>query len=239
MQRTVLTSPGTAHPEQFFVTWCNGEALDVGIIWEKESFKRYRIFLQSQEIISGEKEATVYGLLFIELHKYISKKLGQDSWNSLLQQSGLGPRIYLASQEYPDEEMVSLISSTSEIIGLPHPAILEDFGEFFGLEVIRIYGSFINPEWKALDLIERAGELVDAAIRSRSPETRKPDFKCSRTSADEVIITYDSPRKWCGLTKGFVKGIAEHFNEEVLITETSCMLKGAPVCTISVKLLKS
>ena len=60
----------------------------------------------------------------------------------------------------------------------------------------------------------------------------------SRVSPDEVVITYSSERKLCAVAKGIVKGIGAHYQERISIRESECMLTGASVCTISVKLAR-
>jgi hypothetical protein len=39
------------------------------------------------------------------------------------------------------------------------------------------------------------------------------------------------------LLRGTVRGIATHYGEQVQITETTCMLKGAEQCTIDVRMV--
>jgi predicted hydrocarbon binding protein len=41
----------------------------------------------------------------------------------------------------------------------------------------------------------------------------------------------------CAIAKGIATGLAAHYGETVRITETSCMHKGDPECTISVRLI--
>ncbi|MGC8885496.1 MAG: heme NO-binding domain-containing protein [Candidatus Nanoarchaeia archaeon] len=141
-------------------------------------------------------------------------------------------------QAYTDQEAVALVSTASKMTGTPIPVILEDFGEFIVPTLFKIYHSLIKPEWKTLDLIENAEETIHRTVRIKNPSAEPPKLKSSRPSADEVIITYTSPRKMCGVAKGIAKGIANYYNEQIQITETKCMLKGSSSCQISIKLVK-
>jgi len=179
----------------------------------------------------------MYGLFMVELYKYANSRLGADSWNALLKESGIGQRIYITSAEYPDQEMIDLVSAISKMTKDPVAVVLEDFGEFIAQNLIGIYGSLVDPRWKTLDLLENTGGLIHARIHSMNPETKPPDLKCERVAPDEVIVTYNSARGMCGMVKGLVKGFAKHYNERVSVTETRCMLKGHVNCEISVKLL--
>ncbi len=180
----------------------------------------------------------MHGIIFMGLKKYVDTKLGGDTWKNLLKESGIGSKTYVPIQVYPDQEAIVLVSTASKMTGEPVPAILENFGEFIVPDLVDLYGHLIKSEWKTLDLIENTGELIHRVIRMKNPGANPPELECSRPSPDEVVITYKSPRKMCALAKGLAKGIAEHYDENILITEASCMLKGSPDCKISVKLVK-
>lgn len=180
----------------------------------------------------------MYGMFFVELFRFAKVKFGEDAWDNALKESGLGPRVYTASGEYPDEEIFVLLSAFSKIKGVPVSTVLEDFGEFWAEGLLKVYGPFVNPDWKLLDLIENTESLIEKSVRSRRDKEEAPGMKVSRKGSDEIIISYFDPRKMCGLVKGLAKGFAKHYDEKVQVTETSCMLKGDPVCEISVKLAK-
>src|SRR5207244_2056324 len=64
---------------------------------------------------------------------------------------------------------------------------------------------------------------------------RPPLLRCARPTAEEVVITYTSPRRLCALARGIIRGVARHYGEPVTITETTCMHRGAEACTISIR----
>ncbi len=180
----------------------------------------------------------MHGIILLELKKYVDTKFGGDTWNSLLQGSGIGFKAYLAIQEYPDQEVVLLVSTASKMTGQSVPDILEDYGEFIVPDLAKMYEALIDPQWNVLDFIENTEEFIHETVRLRNPGAYPPEIKCSRPSPDEVIIIYNSPRKMCAVAKGIVKGVAHHYKERIRIAETNCMLKGDPSCKISVTLAK-
>lgn len=177
----------------------------------------------------------MHGVIFAELKKYVDAKLGGDRWNALLRESGFPGKIYLPSQHYSDEEAVALVTAASRLTGTSAARILEDFGEFIVPDLVAMYRTLIRSDWKTLDLIEHTEETIHRVVRIQQPGARPPELKCVRTSPDEVVVTYASPRKMCGVAKGIARGVAKHFKETVTISETSCMLKGGDHCRISVK----
>ena len=72
----------------------------------------------------------VHGIIFAEFKNYISAKLGDDRWNNLLRESGVGQKIYMPIQEYPNHELLDIVSASSNLLRKPITAVLEDFGEF-------------------------------------------------------------------------------------------------------------
>jgi predicted hydrocarbon binding protein len=176
----------------------------------------------------------MHGVIFAEMKKYVETRIGGDTWNDLLIRSGLGERTYTASQPYPDEEAIALVSTASRITGMPVPAILEDFGEFIVPDLAKTYKVMIRPSWKTLDLIENTESIIHRVVRVAYRGATPPILQSNRISPDEVVVVYQSPRKMCALARGIVKGIAKLYDEHVTITETTCMLKGDPSCRIVV-----
>lgn len=177
----------------------------------------------------------MHGIIFLELKKYVETKLGAEAWSQLLKEAGLEYRFYLATETYADQEALALVSTATRITGNPAAAILEDFGHFIVPDLLKVYGALIKPQWKTLDLLENTESMIHTAVRIGSPGATPPALACSRPSPDEVVVTYQSPRKMCALAKGIVTGVAEHYNERVLLNETSCMLNGDACCEISVR----
>ena len=180
----------------------------------------------------------MHGIIFAEFKKYVGTKLGENRWDSLLKESGIGQRLYLQIQEYPDQELAALVSTAAKSMGKPVPAVLEDFGEFIIPALVSMYKSLIKPEWKTLDFIENTEETIHKVVRIRNPGAKPAKLKCTRLGPNELIIHYGSPRKMCAVAKGMTRGVAKHYHEKVDITETTCMLNGNPACNISVKLVK-
>ncbi len=178
----------------------------------------------------------MHGTIFLQLKKYVCEKFGDEKWDVLLEKSNLEKKIYLPVKEYPDEDALSIVSTASKITGLATRAILEDFGEFIVPGLLEMYGSLVQPEWNALDLIERTEETIHKVVIRKNPGAKPPHIKSNRISPKEIAITYDSPRKMCALAKGIINGIAKHYETEVEIIETSCMLRGSPSCNISITL---
>lgn len=177
------------------------------------------------------------GFLFFEFRQYVQKKLGLNIWDEILKKAGVGPKMYISLLGYPDEEFNAIIFAAAEIIGKSVPYVLEDFGMYVIPGYIRIASHKIDPKWNALDLLENVPIVFRHVLVSAFTGSLPPLMKFVRSKPDEVTIYYTSPRKLCILGRGIIKGFAKYCNNEVKITELSCMLKGDPQCQIVVKLL--
>lgn len=175
-------------------------------------------------------------MIFFELQNYVGARLGPTAWLTLLADAGLAGKNYLPFNEYPDEDIVALTGTAARVTKQDVGDILEDFGEFIAPALIQRYGALLRPEWKTLDVLENAEQTIHTSVRLWNPEASPPNLRCRRTSPTEALISYDSPRRLCRLAKGLGKGIAKHFDEEVSVHETSCMLNGAPSCELTFKL---
>jgi predicted hydrocarbon binding protein len=176
----------------------------------------------------------MHGIIFSEIKKYATAKLGPEAWNKLLEESGIGFKVYMVTNEYPDSEAVALVAAASRSTGIPVAGVLEDFGAFIVPDLLMTYGASVRPEWKTLDVLENTENVMHAAVRVRNHNAQPPRLVCERVGPHEVVINYSSQRKMCALAKGIVKGIAGHFKEAVSISEPQCMLKGDPTCKLVV-----
>jgi predicted hydrocarbon binding protein len=177
----------------------------------------------------------MHGIVFGELKQYVTTRLGDSAWGELLAATAAGPKLYLAVQEYPDEELGAILAAASKKTSQPIAALLEDFGEFIGGDLVRMYRAYVKPEWKSLDVIEHTEERIHKMVRLQHNGARPPYLTTTRVSEDEIVVHYASARRLCALAKGIARGIARHYGETLSVTDRTCMLRGAATCEIVVR----
>lgn len=178
----------------------------------------------------------VHGTIFAELKKFVDAKFGADTWKKLLEDAGLGPKIYLPVQAYPDDDVAKIVGAASAKTGLAPAAILQDFGHFIAPDLVGMYRSLMKPEWTTLDVIENAESTAHRIVRRDYVAAAPPYLHAVRTAPEQVTVTYNSARKLCDVAKGIVRGLAEHYRERVRINETRCMHRGASECVLVIDL---
>ena len=174
----------------------------------------------------------MHGIVFTELERYAETKHGPGTWRALKDKAGLNGKEYEPFEHYPDQEVAGLVQAASSALGLPASAVLEDFGEFVAPGLLAMYSNLILPKWRTIDIIHETEGTIHAIVRQRDGQARPPKLNTRRVSPDEVVLTYDSPRKMCALAKGIGRGLAKHFGEVIAIDESQCMHKGAASCVI-------
>lgn len=180
----------------------------------------------------------MHGIIFAELQKYAEARYGPGTWSSLLQEAGLGTKLYTPFQSYPDEEIAAIVAAASRKTTKTASTILEDFGDFIAPDLIGLYKALVKPEWRTLELLENAEGTIHRVVRASGSGARPPEIKCTRVRENEIVVSYVSQRRLCAVAKGIIRGVAKFYGERISLIDTSCMLRGGAQCTINVRLLR-
>ena len=175
----------------------------------------------------------MHGIILSELKRFVLARHGEEAWETLLRMAERRSVVYLANEVYPDEDVTAIVTAAAKLTGHPETAVQEEFGAFIAPHLLEIYGAIMRPQWRTLDVIEMTEQHVHRVVRMKNPGAEPPELKCRRVSEDEVVLTYGSKRRMCFVAKGIGRGLAIHFGEKIDITESACMLTGAPACVIS------
>lgn len=175
----------------------------------------------------------MHGLIHLELKRFVEERFGAKAWGELTHRAGLASEIYTPLRSYPDEQMLALVGEAVTMTGFSASSLLEEFGEALVPTYLSIYGNLVKPEWRTLEVIEHTEETIHRVVRMRHPGAEPPRLHAQRTKPNEVVLTYDSPRKLCAVARGIVKGVAKQFAEVVTIDETQCMHNGDRACIMT------
>lgn len=179
---------------------------------------------------------TMHGKIFSEFQKFVETAPGgADTWLGLLRDSGISRDSYDSAGDYPDDEAIVLIATAARKAGIDLRVLLEDFGTFIAPALMGMNVVQLDPRWKTLDLIEHTENVIHTVVREQDPRARPPYLRTIRTSENEVIIVYTSPRRMCALAKGIASGIAQHYHERIIVEDRKCMHQGDPTCVLSVR----
>ena len=176
----------------------------------------------------------MHGFFLTEFKKYIKATRGDEAWEAVRARAGLQSRAYVPIQQYPDKEAAALVAAASAIDGAEATRILESYGRFIVADLLSLYRGLLRPEWRSLQLIEHAQEVIDRVKRLNGLAVGLPEISVERANPDRLLVRYESPRKLCNVGKGMLRGIGDYFDEELKVTEDACMLEGHAFCRVGV-----
>lgn len=173
----------------------------------------------------------MYGVIFDLLRSYVIERHGgRATWDALLDEAGIGYKVYFPVAQYPDEEIVKLATTASQMLKVPLTAVLEDFGKFVGPSLVTYYEMFVKPEWRTFEVLENASAKIHDAIHRYNPKRNPPELRATRIDDQHLKLTYQSDRKLCFVAKGIILGLAQKYGERIEVRETQCMHHGAQRC---------
>jgi Haem-NO-binding len=173
----------------------------------------------------------MYGVIFDFLRSYVMEHHGgRPTWDKLLEEAGIGYKVYFPVTQYPDEEIVKLATTAANMLELPLTDVLEDFGKFVGPSLVTYYEMFVKPEWRTFDVLENASSKIHDAIHRHNPKRNPPRLISKRVDESRMLLSYYSERRLCFVAKGIVHGLAAKYGEKVEVLETQCMHHGAERC---------
>jgi predicted hydrocarbon binding protein len=177
----------------------------------------------------------MHGLVFAQLKRFVVDRDGPERWNEVAAKAGVGSRVYLPDDTYPDEEIMKLVGAAATAASADVQDVLEEFGAYLAPVLLKMYSAQVHPSWKTLDLLLHTEETIHRVVRLRDPKADPPRLKARREGPSKVVVEYSSARRLCSLARGIIQGVAKGYGEKVQISEPECMLKGAKTCQLVVE----
>lgn len=171
------------------------------------------------------------GVVFNLLENMVEAQLGAEAWDALLDAAD-SDGIFVATETYPDEELLSLVAAASEATGIPAQDLVRSFGEFMLPEFAKRYPVFFEPHNNVRDFLLSVDQVIHVEVRKLYPEAGLPTFEYEEDNPDTLTMLYRSPRKLCALSEGLITGAAKYFKQPVTITHDICMHKGSDHCEL-------
>ncbi len=178
----------------------------------------------------------MHGLIFFFIHKFAERfPAGSTSRSGSASGSSISGEKHLPSGVYPDADAVAMLAELALSAGRPLADVMGEFGEFLAPHLVKVAGTFIDPQWTTLDLVEHTEAIIHRMVRVEKPGATPPVLEAFRSAPDELQLVYASKRKLCLLAAGIVRGLATHFQEQVVIEEPSCMHRGDAFCSFVIR----
>ncbi|WP_135851518.1 heme NO-binding domain-containing protein [Halorussus salinus] len=180
----------------------------------------------------------MHGIIFKSLKDFVVRDHGHETWDTVRHAADLDGRVYLPIDTYDDGELVRLVEAIGDETGTAIPDLLEEFGRFAAGQLLATYGNVVADDWTTLDVVANAEENIHTVLRAHNPDLDPPELDCRREETDDgerqVRVRYRSPRRLCFVAKGIVRGVADHYDEEVRVAEPTCTHREGNHCELVV-----
>ena len=144
------------------------------------------------------------------------KKLGESSMENALAKCGCDHLVFATMETFPDEHTYRMVGELSERQGRPATESLEEFGEFWVMEIAaKRFNYLLSMVGKDFFTCIENLDLMHERIATEFDNLRQPSFQIRRPDPDQDInrweVTYISHRM--GLEHfvlGLLRGLAKY-----------------------------
>jgi hypothetical protein len=161
----------------------------------------------------NEAHREIHGSIFFLLRKFVIHHHSEAMWLQLNQEAHTRGE-FETTKSYPMEDILGIIGKASEHTGMSVLELEEKFGEYLVPDLFKLYGSYLNPDWKTFDVLLHTERVMHGAVRNLNSTAHPPILNVSQVNEKLLIIDYHSKRKMASLAVGIIKGIATYYQEQ-------------------------
>ncbi|ELY84981.1 heme NO-binding domain-containing protein [Natrinema altunense] len=178
----------------------------------------------------------MHGIVHKTLKEYVVERTDDGTWDTIVEQSGFEPKLYLPVSRYDDGEIDAILETLSTMATQDRRAIERDFGTTLAPELLSTFSAHIKRDWDLPDLLAGLEDVYDD-IEAATEDTSLPELSCT-SEADHAIVSYDTHRdqQYCALAHGILEGVVAAFDADATVTKTDCVDDGADACRFRVDL---
>lgn len=171
----------------------------------------------------------MYGLVNKAVEDLITTKFGAQAWEDITKKAGVDDVGFISMDPYPDEVTYGLVTAAAEILEKPVDQLLEAFGEYWTLYTAREgYGDLLSISGKDFESFLENLDNMHTRVALSFPELRPPTFACERNDDGDLVLHYHSEREGLApMVRGLVKGLANMFEVDIHMEQTSSKADGA------------
>ncbi len=173
------------------------------------------------------------GAVFIAFNQMVEDQVGIDIWERLLvevtPESG---GIYTSVEDYPDSELFSMVGTLSDIVDVPVPVLVEQFGAYLFDVLNTKYPMFSAEQKDFFEFIKSIDGVIHREVRKLYENPNLPDLYCENVDDKTLSIKYQSPRKLCFLAEGLIRGAAKYYDVNYELQHNKCMHDGSDHCLL-------
>lgn len=174
------------------------------------------------------KAESLRGIIFNLAEEIVRTHYGDDTWDDILQAAEL-EGAYSSLGIYADDELTRILTAAAERLDLPTDTVTR----WLGRQALPLFAARF-PEYFPIQSDTRSvilslNKIIHPEVRKLSSASDLPTFDFD-FEGDTLIVKYRSPRKLCGFAMGLIEGTADHYGENLEMTEHECLRRGDSAC---------
>ncbi len=177
----------------------------------------------------------VKGIVYNLLEACVSAEYGEATWDALLSAAEVDGA-YTSLGSYPDAELFALVGAASAALELPPETIVRWFGRSAMPLLAERYPAFFTPHTGTRAFALTLNEIIHPEVRKLYPGADVPTFSFDASSPQTLVMGYRSTRRLCAFAEGLLEGAADHYDEQIVIEQPRCMLRGDDDCILEISL---
>lgn len=159
------------------------------------------------------------GIVFTEFLELVENEFGLEVVQQIIDECELETEgVFTSVGTYNHKDMFIMVGKLSEIKGIPVPALLTIFGEYFFTTLKTKYPLFLDKP-NLFSFLYSIDQYIHPEVIKLYPDAELPKFEAEIKSDNEMMLNYMSSRKLSDLAIGLIKGAAKHFKEDVDIVK--------------------
>lgn len=176
------------------------------------------------------------GMVFTALSEMVVDSFGMSCWNSVLQKANLSSEgVFTSAQQYPDGELLTLVSILSTDLKIPIPDLVRSFGVYLFPVLYARRPRQLDQVKSVIEFLTFVEDTIHYEVKRLYPDTYLPTFEHQLLPDGRLKLVYRSKRKMCTLAEGLIEGAAAQFNQQVQIEHPVCMHAGSEHCEFFVR----
>ena len=161
------------------------------------------------------------GIVFTEFLEMAEDQFSVEIVEQMIEEVDLPSKgIYTSVGTYDYQEMITLVTHLSGLVGIPVPDLLKAFGQYLLKRFVAKFPQFFEGISSTLDFLPRVESFVHLEVKKLYPDAELPTFSCLFPKPGQMEMTYQSKRNLPDLAEGLILGCAEHFGESLAIERT-------------------
>lgn len=173
----------------------------------------------------------VKGIVFNLFETVVTRDLGEDAWDGLLDATGLDGA-YTAVGSYSHEQLAALVAAASAATGRD----ATDLVRWFGREALPLlyerYPVFFDTRSDTRSFLLTLNDVIHPEVRKLFPGAYAPSFDVSGEDEEALLLAYESHRGLCAFAEGLILGTGDHYQEQLVVDQPECTLRGDARCIL-------